>query len=494
MNFDEYSQQDATGLAKMISDKEVTSNELLEIAKARCEQVNPKINAVVTTFYDRAIEDIKNSNLQDGFYHGVPFLIKDLLAEYTGTPISNGSKTYSGFVSSKNSELVNRYLASGVNIFGKTSTPEFGVMPVTEPEAFGPCRNPWDLDRTPGGSSGGSGSSIASGIVPMASGGDGGGSIRIPAACCGLFGLKPSRGRTPTGPFHGEHWDGAAIEHVLSRSVRDSAKMLDLTCGIEVGAGYLNSLPVTAYSEVIKKDPKKLKIGWTCESFVGSPVCQENRDAIAHTVKLLQELGHQVEEVKLDFDGTKLATSYLTMNCAHVAYDLEVAKELNPSGGKAELTTRVLGLLGRSMSAKDWVQAKNHWNTLARQMGEYHLNYDLLLTPTLGTLPVKIGELNPKSSEVALMKVVESMGLGKALIKTGIVDQLAYEALSKVPFTQVANMTGQPAMSVPLYWTPEDIPCGSHFMAKMGDECTLFAIAAQLERSQPWMNKLTTKL
>ena len=305
--FADYDRYDATGLAQLVRDKETTALELCEAAIARIEAINPKINAVIHTMFDEALQ-VAAGPLPDGPFTGVPFLLKDLLAAYAGEPFTQGCRGYRNFIPGHDSELVRRYKKTGLVVLGKTNTPEFGLLGVTEPELHGPTRNPWNPERSPGGSSGGSGAAVASGMVPMASGGDGGGSIRIPSAWCGLFGLKPSRGRVPAGPDSGELWQGAAQEHVLTRSVRDSAAMLDAICGPEPGAPYEIPQPRRPYMEEAATTPAKLKIGFNTASPIGLPVHDECIKAVHTAARLLSDLGHIVEEKAPAIDGAALAS------------------------------------------------------------------------------------------------------------------------------------------------------------------------------------------
>lgn len=325
----------------------------------------------------------------------------------------------------------------------------------------------------------------------MASGGDGGGSIRIPSACCGLFGLKPSRGRTPTGPYYSELWDGAAVEHVLTRSVRDSAAMLDIIAGPDGSTPY----PVTAdssYLSALNSPVRTLKIGFSSRSFMGKDIDPEAVKAVENTVKLLTDLGHEVEEVNLQLDGEALADSYLTMYFGHVAADMEYAAQLLGTGFSnldIEDTTKIVGYIGKTISAEQFVTAKRRWNQFAQTMAMFHQRFDVLLTPTLATPPVEIGAFEPPAFEKFGMKFVNAFGLHKLLLKTGVVKQMAMDSLEKLPFTQLANLTGAPAMSVPLHWTEAGLPLGVQFMAPMGDETTLFQLANQLETAQPWFHR-----
>ena len=489
MNFEEYRKQDATALAALVASKEVTAAELLEVAQARCEAVNPQLNAVVTRMAEQAAE--RSTEKLKGPFAGVPFLIKDIAQDYAGVPTTSGSRALKDYVPPHHSELVARFLNAGTVIFGKTNTPELALKGVTEPELFGPTRNPWDLGRTPGGSSGGAGAAVAGGIVPMAGASDGGGSIRIPAAYCGLFGLRPGRGRVPAGPPYAEFWEGASSEHVLSRSVRDSAAMLDAIQGADLGAPFVVAPPRGKYLAALAKAPRKLKIGYNAVSPLGTPVDPEAAQAVAHSAKLLESLGHTVEEAAPGIDGEALARCYLIMYFGQVAADMAWAERALGVSEKAfEPETRALGMLGRSLSAGEYVSAHRLWNTFSRAMADYFQRYDFYLTPTVAQLPSRIGEQNlPRAQQIGL-KAVLAANAGKLLLKTGIVDQLAKDSLQRVPFTQLSNLSYTPSMSVPLYWTANGLPLGVQFIAPVGQEAGLLQLAAQLEQAQPWFDRV----
>jgi len=489
--FKEFDQYDGLGLAELVRAREISAEELCETAIARIEALNPKLNAVVTPMYDHARAAMRQG-LPTGPFTGVPFLLKDLLAAYAGVPLTSGSKACRGFIPTEDSEMVVRFKRAGTVILGKTNTPEFGLMGYTEPELHGATRNPWNTEHTPGGSSGGSAAAVASGMVPLASGGDGGGSIRIPAACCGLFGLKTTRGRNPIGPEFGAIWQGAVIEHVITRTVRDSAAMLDVTQGPDVGASAILPQPECPYLKDMEQDPGRLRIAFTIRSPLGTSVHPECIKGIEETVQLLETLGHHVEEAEPRIDGRALAMSYLTMYFGEMAADIDALHQI--LGRKAcqkdvEALTWTLGLMGRTYSAGYFVTAMREWGKAARIMGHFHLKYDLYLTPTLAFPPVRIGELKPKPIEALALKVINALGLGRLVKISGKMDKLAVESLSKTPFTQLANFTGQPAMSVPLHWTHDGLPCGSQFISRFGDESTLFRLARQLEQAQPWFEK-----
>jgi amidase len=489
--FQEYDRYDALGLAELVQKGEVAPKELCEEAIERIERVNPKINAVVTPMYDqgrKAAEEIP----VDGIFAGVPFLLKDLMYAYAGVPTSQGCKALKNVVPEHDSEMVVRFKKAGTVILGKTNTPEFGLVGVTEPELFGPCRNPWNTDHTPGGSSGGSAAAVAAGIVPFAAGGDGGGSIRIPASCCGLFGLKPSRGRNPSGPDHGRVWQGAVQEHVITRSVRDSAAMLDATQGIDTGAPYEIRPPAGSYLEEVGKDPGQLKIAFTTQSPIDTPVHPECVQAVEDTARLLEEMGHKPEEAQPDIDGHALAKSYLAMYFGEVAADIDDLEKVlgrKAAPNDVEALTWTLGLLGRTFSSGYFVKSLRVWDQAARKMGIFFKEYDLYLTPTTAYPPARIGELQPKPAEAVMIKVVNTLRLGWLLKASGLVDQMAERSFERTPFTQLVNLSGLPAMSVPLHWTQDGLPCGSHFIGPFGDEAYLLRLAAQLEKARPWLDK-----
>jgi amidase len=337
-------------LAELVKQKEISASELCNTAIQNIESYNPLLNAVVTFLYSQVSEQIEEPLVQ-GQFTGVPILLKDLLASYAGAPLTSGSRAFEFFVPDHDSEVVSRIKKTGSLILGKTNCPEFGLMGVTEPKLHGPARNPWNTDYTPGGSSGGSAAAVAVGMVPMASAGDGGGSIRIPAAYCGLFGLKPSRGRVPSGPDYGEIWQGAVSEHVITRTVRDSAAMLDAIQGPDIGAPYSIQDPERPYLEEVGLDPGKLTIAFCTESPINTPVDEECIKAVENTAKLLETLGHHLEEAKPDIDGLALAKSYTMLYCGEMAADLKaipaiIGRKLNAVD--LELETKTLAVLGRA--------------------------------------------------------------------------------------------------------------------------------------------------
>ncbi len=490
--FKEYEKYDGLGLAGLVKKKKVSPKELCEEAISRIEKHNPAVNAVIYPMFDIA-RKTSQGPIPNGPFRGVPFLLKDLIACYAGVPTSCGSRAYRNFVPDYDTELVRRFKNAGLVIAGKTNTPELGLKGITDPELFGHSRNPWNTDRITGGSSGGSAAAVASGMVPLAAGGDGGGSIRIPSSCCGLFGLKPTRGRNPVGPGSGEGWQGATVEHVLTRSVRDSAAALDFTNGARAGSRCVITPPERPYMKEIQAKPGKLKIAFCIESpLEGGGVHPECVKAVTDTATLLEKLGHRVEEAKPAIDGMALARSYITMYYGETAADIaagEKALGRKPRSGDFEITTWILGILGRLYSAEDFVMAIRQWDVFAHEMGLFHERFDLYLTPTIAYPPFGVDDLKPKAFDRAGMKIINALKLGGLLKKSGMAEAIALLNLEKTPFTQLANLTGQPAMSVPLHWTPDGLPVGVQFIAPFGDEATLFRLAAQLEKARPWFNK-----
>ncbi|MFY9541588.1 MAG: amidase family protein, partial [Dethiobacteria bacterium] len=475
-----YQNYDAAGLAELVQKKEVTAAEIVESAIARLERLNPKINAVIHKMYEKARLAAEKITGKEPFA-GVPMLVKDISQEIKGEPITCGAKSLRDCLAEEDATFVKRARATGVVFLGITNVPEFALMGTTEPKYYGPTRNPWNKDYTPGGSSGGSAAAVAAGIVPIAGANDGGGSIRIPAAYCGLFGLKPSRGRMPAGPFSGRHWQGASVDHVLTRSVRDSALMLDLIKGYEAGAAFPPPPFDHNYLECVSQGPiNKLKIAFCLRSPIGTEVHRECREAAIKAAQLLESLGHIVDEKEAPVDGNKIAQSYMTLYFGEVAADIASLEEV--LGRKARMNdvepaTWMLGLLGKVTSSEEWVLSIREWDTAAFEMEAFFEDYDLYMTPTTADPPSRIGEQDMAPKEATLIKLVSSLNLIKAVKKSGFVDNLIKRSLKRTPFTQLANLTGQPAMSVPLHMTMEGLPVGVQFIAAKGREDVLYRLA-----------------
>jgi Asp-tRNA(Asn)/Glu-tRNA(Gln) amidotransferase A subunit family amidase len=465
MRFEDYRAHDAMGLAELVAKKAVTPGELLDTALARMAEVNPKINAVTRDMSDLARAA---SPAGSGPLAGAPFLLKDLGAAYGGVPTTYGSRLFADVVPAADSAITRLYKAAGLNIFGKTNTPEFGLWPVTEPELLGPARNPWDLSRTPGGSSGGASAAVAAGIVPAAHASDGGGSIRIPAACCGLFGMKPSRGRVSFSPA-GEGWAGASIQHAVTRSVRDSAALLDAVCAPQPGDPYFLAPPERPFLEEVRRDPGKLRIAFTDKALTpGAPMDPEVAEAVREAARLCESLGHRVEEADLPGDHAAMQAAARTAIWASIAANVDGeadrrGRPLQP--GELEPGTLDVYQRGKQTLASDYVRAVQTIHAYGRAAASLFEHYDVFLCATLGQPAIPIGWLfeDPK-------QVVERL--------------FAY-----MPNTQAFNNSGQPAMSVPLAWSSSGLPIGIQFVTPTGDEATLFRLAGQLEAARPWFDR-----
>ncbi|CAN5198979.1 amidase [soil metagenome] len=485
MKHDEYASHDAVGLAELVATKQVTTGELLAAAQARAAEVNPRINAIVIDVEpgDRAAPD--------GAFAGVPFLIKDLHQDLVGYATAGGSRSLAEVTATENATVVQRWLDAGLVIFGKTNTPEFGAKGITEPELFGAARNPWNTDHTPGGSSGGTAAAVAAGIVPCAGASDGGGSIRIPASACGLFGLKASRGLVPSGPASGEPLGGTATDGVISRSVRDSAAMLDVLAGATKESPYLPSIPTGGYAAEVGQEPGRLRIAVCTASSINPSPDAEAVEAARAAADLLTELGHDVVELPVaPFDDAALAKDFLTSWFVYCAYSVEEAKRVSGCGDEGfEDDTLIMAALGRATGSVDLVRAIESRHTHVRRLAEFHETYDLLLTPTTATAPPRVGAFTPPLPIRLAQKALLSAKVGGLLRFTPLVDQLITQNLGWVPYTQLANLTGRPAMSVPLHWTPAGLPIGVQFVGRLGADGLLLRLAAQLEQARPWADR-----
>jgi amidase len=461
---DEFAHLDATAQAELVRNKEVTPHELVTAAIDRIEKLNPSLNAVVTPMYEQALSTAKGS-IPDGSFTGVPFLLKDLLAAYAGEKMTLGSTLFREFVPDHDSELVARHKRAGLIIVGKTNTPELGILPTTEPHLLGPCRNPWNTDRTTGGSSGGSAAAVAAGMVPMAHANDGGGSIRIPASCCGLFGLKPTRARNPLGPDFGDLMGGLVAEHAVTRSVRDSAALLDATSGPDIGDPYWAPPPARLFLKEVETDPGKLRIAITTQTATNVAVHEDCIRAVEDAAKLCTDLGHEVVEAAPGLNGELIAQSFTVIWSSGTASTLGL---MNATQDQVEPLTWALYEMGRRFNAADYLQALTMLQGVSRQVANFLVDYDVWLTPTLAEPPVPLGTFDSSADDPM-----------KGFLRSA----------QFVPFTPICNITGQPAMSVPLFWNAEGLPIGSHFMGRFGDEATLFRLASQLETARPWADR-----
>jgi amidase len=492
----EYDTLDGLALAALVRDGHLSPRELLDAALARIDARNPRLNAIVRTLEAQATASLARIPAGAPFA-GVPMVIKDLQATIAGVPTSHGTRPLQQVVPDHDSELVARYRRSGAVFVGKSNTPEFGLTPFTESEALGPARNPWDPTRTTGGSSGGSAAAVAARIVPIGHGGDGGGSIRIPASCNGVFGLKPTRGRIPTGPDFGDHWRGFAQEHVITRSVRDSAAMLDATAGEDPGTPVACPRQERPFLNEVTTEPGRLRMAVTTTPFFGRTVHPDCAAALADAAALLRSLGHDVEEaappLEGPLDGQLLARAFLTVVAAEASADIEwLGEQLRraPRTDDVEVATWALGLLGRHFRASEYAGAVRRLQQATRVVGRFFTRYDLLVTPTLAMPPFTIGALQPTAAERTALALLGRLRLGGLLNAAGLLDQTADKVYAFIPYTPLFNATGQPAMSVPLWWNGAGLPIGTQVVGRFGDEATLFRLAGQLERARPWAERI----
>ena len=462
---------DAIGQAELVGRKEATVLELVEAAIARIEAQNPRLNCLATPMFEAA-RTAASRKLPPGPLSGAPYMIKDLGQPCAGVRQTDGSKALAGFVADHDGGLVTRLRNAGLVIVGRATAPEFGNHSTTEAAVFGPTRNPWDLERTAGGSSGGSACAVAARMVPAASASDGAGSIRIPASCCGLFGLKPTRGRISFGPDAGEVLSGLAVEHALTRSVRDSAALLDATSGPVAGDPYWPAAPIGSYLSEVTREPAPLRIGWSARAPLGMPVDPECRKAVEATAKRLEELGHHLVEDDPKYDEEVLLDPMVTIwSVGNVTDHDLVASRIGraPHRDELEITTWELVERGRQVSAAQLVRAVDLIHAATRDIASFFARYDMWLTPTLSSPPLPLGVLNQSY---------------------GGADEWWKFDLSFNPWNSIANLTGNPAMSVPLASSDSGLPIGLLFTGRYGDEAALFRLAGQLERAHSWADRV----
>ncbi len=492
ISLQEYVRQDATGLAAWVKNGEVSAQELLDVAIKLNEMVNPAINAVITPMYEEARAQLHQCR-SDAPFAGVPFLLKDLLSAYAGVPMSSGSAAMKHWKPNYHSNVTQRFLDAGFVIFGKTNTPECGLLAVSEPAAFKPARNPWNLDMSPGGSSGGSAAAVAARIVPIASAGDGGGSIRIPASVCGLFGLKPSRGRVSNGPGCGEAWGGAVVQGVLTRSVRDSARLLDCIAGYHAGDPYTAPTPNRPFAAALTDAPRRLKIAVSGKSPLGLPLSAEGARALDEGVHKLLALGHTVEQVEPPVSGHAVLEDYLNLYFGAVSAELDHWQDLLKGQNVDELVepaTLLLKRVAQRLPVALTERSKQNWYEYARAMGDFLERYDLFMLPSTSAYCWRVGSMSLNAAENWAIRQLDKVWMSHRLFTRERVVVRSREFLEKVPFTQLANMTGQPAMSVPMHWAADGMPVGVQFVAPYGDEHSLITLAAQIEEAFPWDGKL----
>lgn len=473
---DDLATLDATASAALVRRKQVSTRELVDAAIARIEKCNGELNAVIIPLFERAHGEVA-AGPADGPFRGVPYLLKDLDALSAGDPFHGGMNALkrAQYVPDRSSYLVEKFRRAGLVMLGKTNTPELGLNITTEPVAYGPSRNPWNPDHSTGGSSGGSAAAVAAGMVPVAHASDGGGSIRIPASECGLVGLKPSRGRISLGPEYGEYWQGLVTSHVLSRSVRDTAGILDAVAGSMPGDPYFAPPPAEPFARQVEREPGVLRVGLMPKVPAGAPACHEEcSGAVEETGRLLESLGHRVEvdhPAALDEHDQVLryfatvVSSWTAKALAH--WGEAIGMTLNE--GDVEPNTWMLAEVGRATTVLEYLEVVEAMHAWSRRMASWWADgFDLLVTPTLGGPPPRIGELSAPPEEDAG-------------------DDNPVMAL--MPFTPQFNMTGQPAISLPLAWSAGGLPIGVQLVADLAREDLLIRVAAQLERARPWSDR-----
>ncbi|MEL7033887.1 MAG: amidase [Pseudomonadota bacterium] len=469
---DDYANYDALGLAELVRKGEVSTGELLKEAVSRAHAAQDELNCFSALFPEVAEVQIADG-LPDGPFKGVPMAVKDLGFEIAGQPITNGSLAFKGNVSQRDSVMCERYKAAGFTLFGQTTSPEFGLTTTTESLLYGATLNPWDKTRTSGGSSGGASSACAAGVIPLAHASDGGGSIRIPAGCTGLFGMKPSRGRTPMGPATTEGWNGQSTVHAVSHSVRDNAALLDATHGREIGSRYVAPEPQSSFLSALESDPKPLKIALWTTAPNGTRPDPDAQAGLDKTCALLESLGHHVEEAGPDLNGEVLGKSLVMTVSAAIAMVMEARGEAlgRPLGPEdMEPVTARFVEFGNSIPMRELMKATQASITAGLQYERFLVDggYDMVLSPTMSRVPDKIGALSLNPTDI---------------------DAYTQAATTFAPWCAISNQAGSAAMSVPLHWTAEDLPIGMMFGARCGNEWELYQLAGQLERAAPWADR-----
>lgn len=469
MGFPEYASYDGLGLAALVRKGDVSAAELAEEAITRIEKHNPAINAVVERLYDVGRTAAKTP--VDGPFKGVPFLLKDAFGDLAGTTTRLGSRFRAGTPATEDAALTKRFKAAGLSILGKTNVPEFTLLPTTESALYGPARNPWNVKHSTGGSSGGSAAAVAAGLVPLAHANDSGGSIRIPASSCGLVGLKPTRARTSLGPDYGDVLSGLCHEHVVTRSVRDSAAMLDCTHGYEPGAPYAAPHVERPFIEEAARKPGKLRIAFSKTNPAGNPLHPDCVKGVEAAAKLLADLGHEVVEAAPPLKPEEPGSLFLPLWASWLASEIEgeaLRRGRGPKEDELEGLTWGLYEIGKQIGAAQYLMLVKEAQALTRRVAGFMQTHDVWLTPTLASPPIPIGliDINERDPLKAFAPAVDY-----------------------VPFTPIQNLTGQPAISLPLAMSSEGLPIGMMFSARFGDEATLFRLATQLEEAQPWKGR-----
>jgi amidase len=472
ISLNDYTDHDGLGLAELVATKQVTAHELFETAVAAIERINSRINAVCRTLPGDAEKAI-SAGLPRGPFTGVPFLTKELVPHAAGVRCDGGSRLAEGLIVPIDSELMARFRRAGFVHTGTTQSPELGYSPTTENKLFGPVHNPWDPNHSAGGSSGGAGAAVAAGLVPIAHGSDGGGSIRIPASCNGLVGLKPSRDRIPTGPIASDPLCGLVVEFVEARSVRDVAAMLDAVAGADPGAPGIAPRPPQPFATLAPQPPGRLRIAWTSRSASGAEADPECVVAVQAAARLLEDLGHDVVEDAPRFEWeTFLEQIHVIWTTGAAALADFQAQATGRKVGPDTLEAASLACYedGKRYSALDLIRAMDHGGLVSRQVGAFFQNIDVMVTPTLARPPARLGEIDQNRSGITAQEWTR-------------------EVFAYCPFTPVYNTTGQPAISLPLHTTASGLPVGVQFVARMGEEATLLQLASQIEAARPWRSR-----
>jgi len=462
MNFTEYADLDGTALAELIAKEDVSVDEVTDAARNAIEERNPGLNAVIGTVQDQPYDN--------GPFAGVPFLTKELILQAEGAMCRSGCRAVPAVPMSFDTSLMTRFRQAGLHLLGTTQSPEMGYNATTETVAFGPVHNPWKAGHSAGGSSGGSGAAVAAGLVPIAHASDGGGSIRVPASCNGLVGLKPTRDRTPTGPTFADPLFAHGIEFVVSRSVRDSARLLDIVAGPDLGAPHIVAPPERSFADAALTSPGQLKVGWIDGSMLGTPVRAECVAAVSNTRAMLEELGHELIETSLDLDFDQFAENINLIWCAFAAHFVDEVTALtgHPADNNYfEAVTLTCARFGSAASATEVLDALDYVNRITRETAQAFQGYDVLMSSTLGAPPPRHGTLNQDDPDISAIDWTRQ----------------TFEYATNTP---LFNSTGQPAISLPLHWTADNLPVGVQFAGRMGDEGVLLSLASQLENAVSW--------
>lgn len=486
MNHTEYAALDAVKMADLIERKEVTREELIELAFERLEAVNDKINAVA---YMRKEKALQEANIAEhSAFNGVPIFLKDAGQTIMNEPSTSGSRILKDNVATHTSNFVKQLYHAGFISIGRATSPEFGIKNITEPKLYGPTRNPWHTDYSPGGSSGGSAALVAAGVVPVAGASDGGGSIRIPASFTGLVGLKPTRGRTSVGPGTGRLGHGAAIEFILAKTVRDAASSLDELQTYQPEAAFHVPLYENSYEKVMKdKYNEPLQIGFTTASPVSMRVSEDAKEAVMKTVKYLEQAGFEVEEVDHQVDGVALMEKYYLVNSGKIVslirlLEKQLQREI--TADDVEIETWLLYKAGLNVSAADFSDSIDFWDLASEKMVRFHEKYDFFITPTTAFPAPKVGQFtHSEKNEQYLREEIERCE-GKDQLD--LIYEMFEPSLEYTPFTQLANLTGQSAISVPVHKTRLGLPLGVQIMSRKGEEHHLLRLAYLLEKSPIW--------